>query len=310
MDPFDFFAFNPRWSKTPDDAVEYTSEDVPELGIRKGMTLKAVLWILIQDAKNRALNGINAVTIDATDIVTAAPPAFLLGEYSNCWTKVSGKKGQYSVAPDSGTNMAFSYDFQEAISTMDAMVRVTNMEVQVFVTKSGVQKLYSNTGKPSNAYIIDKADFPLSLNIKVYLESSECSAVTLEKSLSIGTTTSKNSQFLLEIKGQDGFKIGQSIRFTQEDLNNLMKAKIAKVLNIVDDFIANNYAGEVQALRAKTEELKKLLEEETLYDIGTGTSRQRMTQEEVFAYIVSQLRLIQDKIEVIEEERRRASLLS
>lgn len=298
---------NPNHIPIPDDAVYYTGEDILELGIKKGMSLKTVNGLFakaIVAATALSQNGV--ADIQAENIITQAPPLFLISDFTSCYDKIGVKKGRYSVINQGGDTYVFSYDFQEAISNVSSTLTVKRVEVVVYHTQNGVLSTYTKTAKASNAFNIQKANFPLSTSIKITLESDECGEVRLDKTLSVGGLPISEKQFAFDVVGSGGERI-QS-RYTQADLNEMFLAKLATVRNYVDDLVAGDYVNTVNQLKAQSDAIQDQLGETQYYMIGSGINARRLTPVEYLQEIYSLISSLADKIAAIEASRKAAGL--
>lgn len=298
---------NPAYAPWPDDAIYFTGDDITELGIKKGMSLKTINTIFAKAIAAAVSTSENVVEIEAENIIADAPPLFLSSEFTSCWDKIGVRKGRYSVINQGGDSYVFSYDFQDSIANIGASsMTVKKIEVNITVTENGQLKPYTKTAKASNAFNISKSSFPVNASLKVTLESEECGEVRLDKSISVGGLPISDKQFAFDIVGTNGERV-QS-RYTQADLNDMILAKLNNVRNYVDDLISGDYVNTVNQLKAQSEAIQATLDEDVYYTIGSGINAKRLKPEEFLQEIYSMVSSLADKIAAIEASRKAAGL--
>lgn len=273
---------------------------MPQLGIKKGMSLKTLHGIyntVMLNVSATASNG--ASDIEAENIVVSTPPLFISSEYTPCWRSIGIKKGKYSVIGQGGDSLTFSYDFQDAIANVEASLTIKKIDVEIKYTDNGVVKTYTKTGKASNAFNIPKTHYPLNVSLKAVLESEDCGEVAFSKALAVGGIPIADKQWAFAIIGEGG-DIIQS-RFTQKDYNDMFLAKLNNLRNYIDDLIAGDYVNTVNQLKAQADDIQAKLGETQYYTIGAGMNARVLTAEEFLQQIYSDISSLTDKITALQK---------
>lgn len=289
----------------PDDHIYYTGKDFSQFGIKKYMSLKSVLDILLPIFESVMANKAGG-SLSASEVVAEAPPQFLSNGYSPCWQKLSTKTGRYQVTVD-GDAAVFSYNIDDAIAKLPSDISVNSIDVQINVVgANGETKVLSNSKKASNGFSIDKSMYPVTAVIKINAGSDACQGLRMEKVIYASYEEgSIDRSFVFDVIGVNGDKLPA---YTQKDINSMVLQSLNNISNIVNDLRAGGYADTVNRLSAETARIKKDLLEPVYYLIGTGSGQKRMTEEQVFNYLDTQIAGIRQQIAAIEASRSAAGV--
>lgn len=278
---------NPDYTHYPDDAV-YVTEDIPGLGIKSGDTLKK-LNSAIYAAMPQLFNG--GGEVNSSEVFTSAPPNYLVSGYSKDWDKISLSSGWYMVE-SVGSDRVVSFDFSDVIANLGVNVSVSNIVTDTFITENGVSKRYSNSNKPTNSYRIDMGNFPVNISLKVELKKEDNTVILLTKDISLGNMAVDKALFKFEIKGFDTIST-----YNQEDVNQLIYAKMANISNYVEDLKARNILPNVSAMNAKIAKIESDISQEQKFQIG----RQVVTLTEFITDMYSKMDELARKLEKYEK---------
>lgn len=282
----------PGYIETPDDSVYYTGPDFPELGIKAGMTYKALVAILLRFIPAQ---GTDVGTVSASDVIVESPPAFLMTEYSKCWDKISDQKGWYLVS-DIGGSRVFSYDFVDAISSLPHNMELRNISVNITTMDKGIRKTYVTTEKASNAFTFDQSNFPIGFSVSITVGSNQCSDTVMYLNLSIGNIPFEEKRFFLfSVKGHDA--ASGVTQYKLKDVMDMSNAKLAQLSNFANTIQAGEYLSQINFLRLQNEALAAKISQPKRYEIGTGLSKLSLTEEEFVAYVTNEIKSLRSKIE-------------
>lgn len=247
---------NPEYTSYPDDAV-YLTEDIPSLGIKAGDTLKKLVSVLYKAMPGLSVGG----EVNATDVFTAAPPNYLVSGYSKDWDKISLSSGWFMVE-SIGTDRVVSFDFADVLANLGTSVSVTNITTDIYITEKGISKKLSTSNKPTNSYRVDMSLFPVNISLKVELKKDDATTILLTKDISLGNMAVEKSFFKFEIKGFDIINT-----YKQEDVNQLVYAKMANISNYVEDLKSRNIIPNVAVMDAKIKKLEADVSQEQTFEI-------------------------------------------
>lgn len=248
---------NPDFVHYPDDAI-YLTEDIPAWGIKSGDTLKKLIGVIYKAIPGLVNSG---GEVNSGDVFSGAPPNYLTSGYSKYWDKISLQSGWYMVE-SIGTDRVVSFDFSDVIANLGSDVSLTNITTDLFVTEV-VSKKYSSSNKPANSYRIDMNSFPVNMSFKVELKRDDGNVILLTKDISVGNMASDKAMFKFEIKGFDNISV-----YTQEDVNQVIYAKMANIANYVEDLKARNIIPNLAAMNAKIVKLETDASTEQRFQIG------------------------------------------
>lgn len=283
---------NKNYTATPYDAV-YVIDDYPSLGVKAGDTVQKLCLALTQAIPE--FHNIGGI-VSAEDVAVSEPPAYLLTGFSKWWSKISLSTGWYNVIAQ-GTDRVVSYDFSDVLAGLGSGITVSSIMVDVSTTENGKTKSYTNTSKAVNAFTIDKALFPVNISMKVIVIATEDNSdIILNKKISVGNLPLEQTPFKFEIQGSgEGLK-----EYTQKDSNNLVYAKLNTVLNLLQGLDASKYLSNISIMQAQIASMTDQSKQETIFEVGTGINRRRITISEFMAEMFSQMSALKLKIEKFE----------
>lgn len=247
---------NPEYTSYPDDAV-YLTEDIPFLGIKAGDTLKKFVSAVYKAMPGLSLGG----EVNSTDVFTSAPPSYLVSGYAKDWDKISLSSGWF-VVESIGTDRIVSFDFADVLANLGTSVSVTNITTDIYITEKGIVKKLSTSNKPTNSYRVDMSLFPVNISLKVELKKDDATTILLTKDISLGNMAVEKSFFKFEIKGFDIINT-----YKQEDVNQLVYAKMANISNYVEDLKSRNIIPNVAVMDAKIKKLESDVSQEQTFEI-------------------------------------------
>lgn len=286
---------NPQYPATPDNSVYHQGTEYPEFGIKNGMPWSEVLDILIRMMPAQSLS--DAAMVSATDVSMDNPPEFMVSEYSGCWEKASDRKGSYQLTEQAGV-LVFTYDFTDAVSSIRSSLTVNKIAVVIYTTEGGVRKTHFTSEGTSNAVRLEKTQFPITFNVTINMNSSQCSDMTMYASIVLGNIPTEKRFFTFGVRGADG-KINS--RYSLKQIMDMNYAKIAQLNNFADTIKGGDYLSQIALLRLQNEALLEKLSQKEEFVIGEGLEKTKFSLPSFMAYVKQTFKELNEKLAKLEK---------
>lgn len=286
---------NPQFPATPDDTVYHRGTEYPEFGIMNGMPWSEILDKLVRLIPPQSLT--DSAMVSAADVSMDNPPEFMVTEYSGCWEKASDRKGSYQLTEQAGI-LVFTYDFTDAVSSIRSSLTVNKISVTIYTTEGGVRKSHFTSEGTANVVRLDKTQFPITFNVSVNMNSSQCPDMIMYASIVLGNIPTEKRFFTFGVRGSDG-KINS--KYNLEQIMDMNYAKIAQLNNFADTIKGGEYLSQIALLRLQNEALLEKLSQKEEFVIGEGLEKTKFSLASFMAYVYQKFKEMNEKLAKFEK---------